>query len=58
MSDERRTITAPEAQAALGIPASTIRSWAHRGLLYAVGIGRRGVRLYRLLDVLTLRFTA
>jgi len=53
--DERRTITASEAQA-LGIPAGTIRSWASRGELYAVSIGPDRQRWYRLADVLKLAF--
>lgn len=52
--DERRVITAREAFACLRIPASTIRSWVRRGKLYAVGIGKRRVALFKLRDVLAL----
>lgn len=55
--DERRTITAREAFASLGIPAATIRSWVRRGKLYACSIGPRREHWFRLLDVLTLRAT-
>ncbi len=56
-TDARRTITATEAQACLGIPASTIRAWATQGRLYAVGIGPDRQREYHLADVLALRET-
>ena len=52
--DSRRVITATEAQASLGIPASTVRSWAWRGKLHAVSIGEDGQSWYRLEDVLAL----
>lgn len=61
MSDEtqppldRRVITAAEAHREFGIPASTIRSWAHRSRILAVSIGRDGQRWYRLADILALR---
>lgn len=52
---DRRVITATEAHRELGIPAATVRSWAHRKLIDAVSIGRDGQRWYRLADVLALR---
>jgi hypothetical protein len=52
--DERRVITAREAQQCLGIPASTIRSWVRRGKLYACSIGPRREHWFRLVDMLTL----
>ena len=54
LQNERRVITAPEAQRELGVPAATVRSWAHRGKLYAVGIGESRERWYKLSDVLAL----
>lgn len=55
MSDERRTMTAPEAERELGVPASSIRGWASLQKLFAVGIDQRGRKLYRVSDVLALR---
>jgi len=52
--DDRRTITATEAQQHLGIPATRIRKWASRQRLYAVSIGRDRQRWYLLADVLKL----
>lgn len=52
--DERRVITAAEAERMLGIQAARIRQWAHRQKLYAVSIGADGQRWYKLADVLTL----
>lgn len=52
--DDRRTITAAEAQRTLGIPAATVRSWARRRQIFAVSIGRDGQKWYRLDQVLTL----
>lgn len=52
--DDRRTITANEAQQNLGIPASTIRSWARRNEIAAVSIGHDGQRWYLLAQVLKL----
>lgn len=52
--DDRRTITATEAQHHLGIPASRIRKWASRRKLSAVSIGPDGQRWYRLDQVLEL----
>lgn len=52
--NERRIITAAEAQRYLGIPAATVRSWAHRGQLHAVAIASQGRRWYRLADILDL----
>jgi hypothetical protein len=52
--DDRRTITAPEAQRSLGIKASRVRQWAHRNRLLAVSIGRDGQHWYLLSDVLEL----
>jgi DNA-binding transcriptional MerR regulator len=52
--NERRIITASEAERYLGIPAVTVRSWAHRGQIHAVAIARRGQRWYRLADILIL----
>lgn len=51
---ERRTITAKEAEAQLGIPAGTIRGWASSGRLYAVSIGPDRQRWYLLREVLAL----
>jgi hypothetical protein len=55
--DDRRRITAREAETELGVPASTIRAWASasKQRLYAIGIDLKGRKLYRLSDVLTLR---
>ncbi len=50
--DERRVITASEAERYLGIPAETVRSWARRGHIHPVGIAGRGRRWYRLADIL------
>lgn len=52
---DRRVVTAREAQDMLGIPAGTIRGWASQGRLFAVSIGERGERWYKLTDVLALR---
>lgn len=52
--NERRVITASEAQAYLGIPASTVRSWARRGQLHPVSIAHRARRWYLLSQVLDL----
>ena len=52
--DDRRTITATEAEQSLGIPASRVRKWASRRLLFAVSIGHDGQRWYRLDQVLEL----
>lgn len=56
VQDHYRHITAPEAQATLGIPAATLRSWVHRHRLLPVGDERDGTRRmrYRLADVLAL----
>jgi hypothetical protein len=55
--DDRRKVTAREAQTELGVPTGTIRAWASasKQRLYAVGIDTRGRKLYRLSDVLALR---
>lgn len=55
--EDRRVITAPEAQRELGIPASSIRAWASQERLFPVSIDQRGRRWYRLADVLALRQT-
>jgi hypothetical protein len=52
--DDRRTITASEAQRTLGIKAARIRQWAHRSRLFAVSIGPDGQRWYLVADVLEL----
>jgi len=52
--DDRRTITAKEAEAELGIRASRVRKWASRRRLFAVSIGPDGSRWYRLDQVLEL----
>ena len=52
--DDRRIITATEAQRTLGIKASRVRQWAHRNRLFAVSIGPDGQRWYPLADVLEL----
>lgn len=52
--NERRVITASEAQTYLGIPASTVRSWARRGHIHAVSIASRARRWYLLSEVLDL----
>jgi hypothetical protein len=52
--DDRRTITASEAQRTLGIKASRIRQWAHRNRLFAVSIGPDRQRWYLVADVLEL----
>lgn len=52
--DDRRTITATEAQNCLGIPATRVRKWASRRRISAVSIGRDGQRWYRLDQVLEL----
>lgn len=52
--EDRRTITAKEAEAELGIPAGTIRGWASAGKLYAVSIGPDRQRWYLLAEVLIL----
>lgn len=55
--DHRRTITAKEAAAELGIPTGTIRGWASAGRLFAVSIGPDGQRWYLLSAVLELAAT-
>jgi predicted site-specific integrase-resolvase len=55
--DDRRTITATEAQHTLGVKAATVRKWASRGRLHAVSIGPDGQRWYRLDQVLELAHT-
>lgn len=52
--DDRRTITATEAQISLGIRADRVRQWASRRRLYAVSIGPDRQRWYLLRDVLEL----
>ncbi len=52
--DERRVITASEAEACLGVKASRVRQWACRRRLYAVAIGPKGERWYRLDEILAL----
>lgn len=52
--NERRVITAAEAEQYLGIPAATVRKWASRGRVHSVGIAHRGQRWYRLRDILDL----
>lgn len=52
--EDRRTITAKEAEHTLGIPASRVRKWASRQRLFAVSIGRDQQRWYLLSDVLEL----
>ena len=52
--DDRRTITANEAQRQLGIPATRVRKWASRRRLFAVSIGPDRQRWYLLADVLQL----
>jgi hypothetical protein len=52
--DERRVITAREAQDELGVPASSIRAWASQGRLHAVSIGPDRQRWYLLSDVVEL----
>ena len=52
--DDRRTITAAEAERHLGIRADRIRKWASRRRLYAVSIGHDRQRWYRLDHVLEL----
>lgn len=52
--DDRRVITAKEAETYLGIPASSIRAWASTQHLYPVSIGPRGERWYPLSEVLAL----
>lgn len=42
----------PAAFTAVGIQPATIRQWASRGHITAVGIGPRGCRLYLRADVL------
>ena len=56
-AEMRRSITANQAEACLGIPAATIRGWAKQKRLLPCGIGERGEREYRLVDVLDLRAT-
>lgn len=55
--DDRRTITAKEAAAELGIPTGTIRGWASTRRLFAVSIGPDGQRWYLLSEVLELAAT-
>jgi len=55
--DERRVITAKEAEAELGIPSGTIRGWAAAGRLFARSIGPDRQRWYLLSDVLALAAT-
>jgi hypothetical protein len=52
--EDRRIITATEAEHALGIKAATVRKWASRRRLFAVSVGRDGQRWYRLDQVLEL----
>jgi hypothetical protein len=52
--DDRRVITAPEAERHLGIKAATVRKWASRRRIHVVSIGRDGTRWYRLDQVLEL----
>lgn len=52
--DDRRTITAVEAQHTLGIKATRVRQWASRRLIFAVSIGPDGQRWYRLDQILQL----
>jgi hypothetical protein len=49
---EQRHLATARAFTALGIPASTIRSWASHGLLHAVAKAPGGAHLYRIRDVL------
>lgn len=52
--EDRRVITAAEAEQALGIKAATVRKWASRHRIFAVSIGDDGQRWYRLDQVLQL----
>ena len=54
LRDQRRVITAKEAQAQLGIPAGSIRGWASAGRLLARSIGPDRQRWYLIADVLEL----
>lgn len=53
-TDDRRVITAKEAERELGIKADRVRQWAHRRRLFAVSIGPDQQRWYKLTDVLKL----
>ena len=57
LRDERRVITAKEAETELGIPAATVRSWAHRRRLFPVSIGPDAERWYLLAELLKLAAT-
>jgi predicted site-specific integrase-resolvase len=52
--NERRSITATEAQQHLGIPTGTTRAWAAAGKLHAVSIGKDRQRWYLLSEILKL----
>jgi len=52
--DDRRHITAREAEEQLGIPSGTVRAWASQRKLFAVSIARDGSRWYLLAEVLKL----
>jgi predicted site-specific integrase-resolvase len=54
LQDGRRHITAPEAEACLGIRAGTVRRWAHAGRLHPVSTDKGGVQWYLLADILDL----
>lgn len=44
-------LTAVEASSIFGVTAATIRKWASLGKIKAVGMDRRGRKLYRLGDI-------
>jgi len=52
--DDRRVITALEAEEQLGIPSGSIRGWATKQQLFPVSIGRDGSSWYLLAEVLKL----
>jgi hypothetical protein len=54
LQDARRHITAPEAEACLGIPKGTIRAWASQGKIHTVSTAKRGTQWYLLSEVLVL----
>jgi hypothetical protein len=53
--DPRRRLAAYEAPDAIGVPAATVRGWAHHGLVYSCGIDQQHRPVYWQTDLEHLR---
>lgn len=54
-ADDPVTVTAADAERYLGIPAVTVRTWAHRGQLHPLDRDGDGRPLYDVADLIRLR---